>query len=201
MFPIGISPLPGIAAVSRQHERVVEKFFPSFSVEKAMQAALSMAEKLVQPFFNRLLAKAHYPYRIQMDITGQDGKVGFFFHQNTLISSLIEVACTIAATVEITRVGYIEMAHEFAQIAERSFHQKMVMIVHQDIGKELDGIDSERQGQKAEELCPVLIVPEDALPFVAAARYVIHGSWVLDAYWSCHGFLYVKNWRLSTMKI
>jgi|GEM_PF-4435216 len=146
MFPIGISPLPGIAAVSRQHERVVEKFFPSFSVEKAMQAALSMAEKLVQPFFNRLFAKAHYPYRIQMDITGQDGKVGFFFHQ------------------------------------------KMEMIVPQDIGKELDGIDSERQGQKAEELCPVLIVPEDALPFVAAARYVI----TAPGYWMRNGLAMVS---------
>jgi hypothetical protein len=181
MFSIGTSPLPGIAAVIRQHEPVIQIFFPSFSVEIAMQAAPRMAEKLLQPFFNRLFAKALYPYRIQMDITGQDGKVGFLFHQNTLISSLIKMTCTSAAAVKITSVGYIEMAHEFAQITERSFHQKMEMIVHQDVGIELDGIDSERQGQKAEKLCSVLIVPEDALPFVAAARYVIHGAWVLDA--------------------
>jgi len=55
------------------------------------------------------------------------------------------------------------------------------MIIHEDIGEELDGIDIERQGEKAEKLCPILIVPEDVSPFVSAARYVIHGPGVLDA--------------------
>jgi len=43
-------------------------------------------------------------------------------------------------TVEVTGVGNIEVTHEFAEVAERSLHQKVEMVVHEDIGMQFDGI-------------------------------------------------------------
>jgi len=84
-------------------------------------------------------------------------------------------------TVEESGVGDVEMAHELAKIAERSFNQKVEVIVHEDIGMKFDGVDIEGLGKYAEKGLPVFIVKEDFSAFIPPARDVIHRARILDA--------------------
>jgi hypothetical protein len=87
---------------------------------------------LLSPF-----CKALYPDRVQVNVTGQDGKVCLLFNKDAPVSSLVEGSYASAAAVKVTGVGDIEVTHEFAEVAERGLHQEVEMIVHENIGVEL----------------------------------------------------------------
>jgi len=82
-----------------------------------------------------------------VDVAGQDRKVCILVNKDALVSSLVERPYTSAAAIKVTGVGDIEVAHKFAEVAERGLHKNVKMIVHENIGVELDGIDVKGQGE------------------------------------------------------
>jgi len=67
---------------------------------------------------------------------GKGGKIRFLFHEDALVSPLVEVPHTPVPAIEIAGVGDVEVAHEFGEIGYLSFHQQMEMVGHKDIGVE-----------------------------------------------------------------
>jgi hypothetical protein len=116
-----------------------------------------------------------------MDVAGQCGEICFFFNEDAFVPALIEVTASFVAAVEESGVGYVEVAHEFAKITEWSFHQKVKVVVHENIGVEFDGIDIQRPGQETEKGSPVFIVTEDVPAFVSTAGDMVHRSGILYA--------------------
>jgi len=125
-----------------------------------------------------------------VDIAGENGEVTFFFNEDALVSALVEVPDSLVPAIEGTGVGDVEMAHEFAEVAEWCLYQEMKVIAHQDVSMELDGIDVNGLGNEAQENPPVLIVFKDIPPLVATAGYVVNGAGILDAQWSSHTHFY-----------
>jgi len=93
------------------------------------------------------------------------------------------------------------MTHEFAKVSERGLHQEMEVVVHEDIGVELDGIDVQGQGDHVKEFFSILIIHKNVSPLISPARYVIYRARKLDSQWSGHGFFYCNSLALSTIKI
>jgi hypothetical protein len=52
------------------------------------------------------------------------------------------MAYTSMAPVEVARIADIKVAHEFTEVSQGSFEQKMEMVAHEDITGKLNGIDS-----------------------------------------------------------
>lgn len=103
--------------------------------------------------------------------------------------------------VEVTGVGDVEVTHEFAEVAERSFRQKMEVVVHEDISMQFDAIDVQGLKEDAKEGPAVVVILKNVSPFVSAAGNVVYRSRILYSQRSGHGFFYGKKRYLSTIKI
>jgi len=103
--------------------------------------------------------------------------------------------------VEKSGIGDVEVAHEFAEVAERGLHQKMEMVVHENIGVEFYGIDVQGLEEDAEKRFPVFFTLKDVFSFISPARYVVHRARILDTQWPGHSSFYNKSSVVSTIKI
>jgi hypothetical protein len=50
------------------------------------------------------------------------------------------MACTPVSPVEVPRIADIKVSHEFPEVSQGSFEQKMEMVTHEDITVKLNGI-------------------------------------------------------------
>lgn len=137
-----------------------------------------------------------------MNITGEHRKVRVFVNQYAFVSPLVEMPDAVVSAVEVAGVGDVEVAHEFAQVAERGFNQKMEMVGHQDEAVKPDGIDFHGLRKGIEKILPVCVIFEDFFPFIPTAGDVIECAGVLYAEWAGHCMLYnMAGPILSTLKI
>jgi len=73
-----------------------------------------------------------------VNVTGENGKIFVFVSENALIPSLIQVSYAVVATVVITGIGYVKLAHEFGKVGFWGFEKQMEMIEHHNITVKLD---------------------------------------------------------------
>ena len=123
-----------------------------------------------------------------MDITATGGKIGLSFNKEAFVSPLIKMAAATVLTIEIGSVGNVEMAHEFAEISKRSFHQQMEMIGHHDIAMQDYVIGLNGFCQDLQKLIAVVIVLKNSLPLIAAIGDMIHCTGILDSKRARHSF-------------
>jgi hypothetical protein len=116
-----------------------------------------------------------------VDIARKNRQVSVLIHQDTLVPALIEMACSVVATVVITGVGDIEVTHEFGEIAQGCLYQQMEVVGHDDIAAQLDAVDVEGLDEVFKKASSVGVVFKDVLLFVPSAGDVIHGTGILDA--------------------
>jgi hypothetical protein len=76
-----------------------------------------------------------------VDVTGENGQIFVFIHENALVSSLVEMSDPFVTSIVIAGIGYIKLAHEFRKVSEGRFDQEVKMVYHENIGVQLDGID------------------------------------------------------------
>ena len=72
------------------------------------------------------------------------------------------------------------------------------MVVHQNVAMEFDGIDVDRLIEQLQNAAPVSVIPEYILLFIASARDVVNGVWVLYAERSCHDGEYGLSRRIMS---
>jgi hypothetical protein len=75
-----------------------------------------------------------------VNVSGDNGKVGILIYEDAFITALIEMAYASMAPVEVPRVADIKLPHEFTEVSQGSFEQKMEMVAHEDITVKLNGI-------------------------------------------------------------
>ena len=121
-----------------------------------------------------------------MNIAGNDGNIIVFVDQKTFITSLVEVAAPLMATIVMGCIGNIEMTHELAKITEGRFKQKMKMVGHQDKTVQGDIVCFEGAGQDFQKSNPVDIILENSLSLIATVRDMINCAGKLDAKRPCH---------------
>jgi hypothetical protein len=94
---------------------------------------------------------------------------------------LVEVPYALVTAVKIAGIGDAEVPHEFGQVSERRFHQEMEMIVHENIGVELDRVDVQGFGENPQKCLPVVIFLEDVPPLVTSTGYMVNSPGILNA--------------------
>lgn len=82
--------------------------------------------------------------------------------------------------VEVSRIADIEMTHEFTEVSQGSFEQKVEVIDHQNITIELHIVYVHRTDELFEEDVSVVIVTKDRLLLIAPAGYMVNGIRILD---------------------
>lgn len=90
------------------------------------------------------------------------------------------------SSVEVTRIGYVEMPHEFSEVSERCLYQKMKMVAHEDVTVKPDVIDLNGLAQNFQECLPVFIISEYLSSFIASASYMVYCAGVLYPQRSSH---------------
>jgi hypothetical protein len=68
------------------------------------------------------------PNGIQMNIPAEFHKMIVFFDQDSLVTTLEQMAAPSMAAVEINRVGGIETLHEFSEVRFRGHQKEMKML-------------------------------------------------------------------------
>jgi hypothetical protein len=114
-----------------------------------------------------------------VDVSRENGKISILIHKDAFIAALIKMAHTPVAPVEVPRIADIKVSHEFTEVPQGSFEQKMEMIAHEDIAVELYSVYTQGLGKVLKEAFPVPIVPEDVFLFVSPTGHVIDGAWIL----------------------
>jgi hypothetical protein len=115
-----------------------------------------------------------------MEVSGYLEEIAVDIDEKRLISSLIEMTGTVMGLVEITRVGYVEMAHEVLKIGLRGLDDDMEMVGHKDKGEEMDLIDLKGMLKDFKEPLSVGIGTEDVLSVITPAGYMVTGVLILD---------------------
>lgn len=116
-----------------------------------------------------------------MDVTGENGQIFVFIHENALVPSLVEMSDPFVTSIVIAGIGYIKLAHEFRKVSEGRFDQEVKMVYHEDIGVQLDGIDVQGLSEYLEKTSSISIVFEDCLPFIPTTGDVVDSVGVLDS--------------------
>lgn len=157
---------------------------------------------MVNPFLKGLFLDGFYPDRIEVYVAGKNIEVFLFVHKNTFIPALIEVAYSSVTAIKEGCVGYIKVAHKFAEVADGGFHKQVKVVGHEDIAVELYCVDVERLIEYLEKLLSVGILPEDVILFISTAGDMIKCAWILNAKRTRHGRDYrTRDNCLSTVKI
>ena len=66
------------------------------------------------------------------------------------------------------------------------YYKQVEVVVHQNVAMEFDGVDVDRLIEQLQKSVPVSVIPEEILLFIASARDVVKGVWVLYAKRPCH---------------
>ena len=111
-----------------------------------------------------------------MDISGYHGEISVFIHQETLVPSLVEMACSFMSPIEITGIGDIKPPHEFTKVPEGRFEQHMKVVGHENVAVRSDGIDRGRLGKHVQKLETISIIPEDCSLVIPPAGNMIDGT-------------------------
>ncbi len=72
------------------------------------------------------------------------------------------------STIEIARIGYVEVSHECPEITKRCLHKEMKMVVHKHIAVKNYTVCMKGLKENFEKLLTVKIIFEDFFPFIAA---------------------------------
>jgi hypothetical protein len=121
-----------------------------------------------------------------MHVTAQFQKITVRFHYNGLKTPLIKVPRSSVSAVEVGRVGYIEMPHEFREICFGGLNDQVEMVGHEDVGVQPDLINFQGSLEFLQKCSTVGIVAEDFSSFIATAGNVVKGVWVVNPKRSCH---------------
>lgn len=181
--------LPGFVRVSAkigEHEIIRHEVLLFSFTQIAGQTAPGVALEALILFPRVNLLHGLDPNGVEMDVAGEHRNITIFIHQNGFVSSLIKMAGSFMAAVEISDIGDVEVAHEFGQVPERGLDQQVKMVGHQDVAVELDRIDVDGLIEKLQKAAAIRVIPKNILFFVAAAGDVVNSVRVLDAKRSGH---------------
>jgi hypothetical protein len=120
------------------------------------------------------------PHRIHVYVPAQLQQPGVRLDQDRLEAALVEMARAAVPPIEKRRICHVEVPHEFGQVGPWSLRHEMEVIVHQDIAMQLHLVDPQRAPQPFEKGMPVVVIPEDFPPVIAAAGDVVVRVRVLD---------------------
>ena len=95
------------------------------------------------------------------------------FNQQRFKAALEHMARAMVAAVEAHRVGYLKLAHEFAQIRSCSLNQQVEMIGHQNIGDQIDIKNFAAVGQRFQKAVAILFDQKNILPVITPVHHVV----------------------------
>ena len=144
------------------------------------QAAIA-APVIVDEAFGQLR-----PEGIAVDVEDQSLEVVVFFDDEALESALEEMSGAVVLRVEPGAVGHAEPVHRRGEIGARGAQEEVVVILHQDVGPDLDVEAVRERLEQLAESRVVALGPEDGTTFVASGEDVIEGVGALDALGSRH---------------
>lgn len=121
-----------------------------------------------------------------MEVAGQLQKVVILIVNECFISPLKQVTRPTSFYIEISRIGTIEGVHKTTEIRFRRFHDKMVVVSHQDEGVKNHTKLMERIGEIGKELLIIFMGLEDFFLLVSSCSNVIESSFIKDTKWSCY---------------
>jgi hypothetical protein len=83
--------------------------------------------------------------------------------------------------VKPSGITNIETAHELAQVRLDRLHAHVKMVIHQDIEKQYDTVNTKGLTEDFEKSMSIIFIQENLLTLVPATYYMIICSWILDA--------------------
>lgn len=89
-------------------------------------------------------------------------------------------------TIIMWGICNVEMAHEFAKIAQRGLGENMPMIVHQHKSMENNSIRIYRLREDLQKFPSILVILENGFPLIPTVGDMVKGSRILHSQWSCH---------------
>jgi hypothetical protein len=96
------------------------------------------------------------------------------------------MADTLVALIEALRIDTVELPHPVGEIAIGSFHDQMVMGIHETKGMAEPVVMVRNIRQKVEKACAVGIIGVDRRTGVPATGHVVEGSREFNASGSGH---------------
>ena len=77
------------------------------------------------------------------------------------------------STIEIARIGYVEVSHECPEVTKRGFDEEMKMVIHKNIAVENYTVCMKGLKENFQKMLTVTIIFEYIFPFIAATRHMI----------------------------
>lgn len=74
------------------------------------------------------------PNRVQDNVSGYFKEVGVFLNENSLISSLKEMAGSVVPFVESLGIYAVHLPHADLKISFRGLYQQVIVVVHKAVG-------------------------------------------------------------------
>ena len=83
------------------------------------------------------------------------------------------MALSSVPAVEIHRLGGVESLHEFAEIGLTGRKHKVKMVIHEDVGVELDVVEMDGGFEGLQKSASVRVIPEDGVSSISPACHMI----------------------------
>jgi hypothetical protein len=102
-------------------------------------------------------------------------------NEDGLVPPLEQMAGPAMRPVEELRIHAVQLTHSERQVAVRSLHEKVIMIVHQAVGMADPVISFIHVLEGIQEPYAILIAFEDHLPLVASRGDMIYSASIFDS--------------------
>ena len=89
-------------------------------------------------------------------------------------------------------IDTVELAHPLREIPFGCFYKKVVVVVHEAICMNDEAKPFHEVIQKAEEIRPILLVPEYVLPVIPPGRHMVEGTGIFNPERTSHKEVYQK---------
>ena len=101
--------------------------------------------------------------------------------------------------VEIHRVGGVESLHEFAEIGLTGRKYKVKMLIHEDVGVDLDVVEMDGGFEDLQKSASVRVIPEDGASSISPACHMIPGTRVFYSERSGHKKLSIRRRQICQL--